>query len=479
MRRIVIIGLGPGSPRHLTSEAGRTLLAARPLYLRTGSHPLARWLKRRGCRYKTFDPLYNRSQNILQVYRSIARRLIRASLCCGTVYYAVPGSPMAGEAVVGMLRRMAPRYGIKIKIIAGLSFLEPALQALNLDLLDGVTVVDALALEQLKEAHRQHLLLAQVYSRAVASRVKLKLLELYPPHHPVTILHKAGLADETIKTVSLYALDRHPYDHYSLIYLPPLKGYRIGDLLEIMSRLRADDGCPWDRQQTHRSLRQYLVEEAYEVVAAIERQDDAALVEELGDVLLQVVFHCSIAAEEDRFNFNRVVHGICTKLLRRHPHVFGAHSAHSVSQVMNLWEQIKSREKGVKPGFRMPDSGLPALLAAAKVQKRAAEMGFDWPSVEGAWDKLLEEAEELQDAYRQGFSDKIEEEFGDFLFAAVNVARFLKVNPEMALGKALRKFASRFRYVLEQVEKSGKPVTAYTLEELDRWWEEAKDKGKK
>ncbi|HOL17537.1 MAG TPA: MazG nucleotide pyrophosphohydrolase domain-containing protein, partial [Bacillota bacterium] len=124
-------------------------------------------------------------------------------------------------------------------------------------------------------------------------------------------------------------------------------------------------------------------------------------------------------------------------------------------------------------------SGLPALLAAAKVQKRAAEMGFDWPSVEGAWDKLQEEIEELQDAYRQGISDKIEEEFGDFLFAAVNVARFLKVNPEMALGKALRKFASRFCYVLDQVEKSGRPVTAYALEELDRWWEEAKVKGKK
>lgn len=478
MSRIVIIGLGPGNPLQLTTEAGQALLKGRPLYLRTANHPLARRLVRSGVRFHTFDPVYRRAREFSQVYRLIARRLIRTALCCATVYYAVPGHPMAGEAAVGLLNRMAPRYGIKIEIIPGLSFLEPALGALGLDLLEGVTVLDALALDEFREPHRQHLLLAQVYSRAVASRVKLKLLELYTPEHPVKVLHKAGLPDESLKRVRLYALDRCSFDHYTVVYLPPAGGYNLGDLLTIMFRLRSANGCSWDKQQTHQSLRQYLVEEVYEVIAAIDQEDDISLEEELGDLLLQVIFHCSIAEEQGRFGFNSVIHGLCKKLLRRHPHVFGEQSAQSVSQVKSLWEQIKREEKGHLPGFRVPDSGLPALLGAYKIQKRAAKMGFDWPSIEGAWDKLREEIVELKDAYQQGLSDKIEEEFGDLLFAAVNVARFLKVNPEMAMGKALRKFASRFQYILEQVDKKGKPVTDYTLAELDQWWEEAKDKGK-
>lgn len=478
MRRIVIIGMGPGNPDQLTAEARQALLNGRPLYLRTGNHPLANRLARMGIDFQTFDPIYKRVREFSQVYRLIARRLIRTVLCCGTVYYAVPGHPMAGEAAVGLLNRMAPRYGIKIELIPGLSFLEPALGALGLDLLDGVTVLDALALDEFREAHRQHLLLVQVYSRAVASRVKLKLLELYPPEYPVKVLHKAGLADESLKCFPLYALDRCSYDHYTVVYIPPAGGYNLGDLLSIMSRLRSADGCPWDKQQTHHSLRQYLVEEVYEVIAAIDQEDDLSLEEELGDLLLQVIFHCSIAEEEGRFGLNSVIHGLCMKLVRRHPHVFGEQSVQSVSQVKNIWEQVKREEKGHLPGFRIPDSGLPALLGAYKVQKRAAEMGFDWPSIEGAWDKLREETAELKDAYQQGLSGKIEEEFGDLLFAAVNVARFMKVNPEMAMGKALRKFAARYQYILDQADKEGKPVSDYTLEELDQWWEEAKDKGK-
>ncbi len=478
MCRIVIIGLGPGNPHQLTTEAKQVLLRGVPLYLRTGNHPLARYLKRRGIEFRTFDPVYRRAPEFSQVYRKIARRLIRAALCCSTVYYAVPGHPMVGEAAVGLLKQMAPRYGIKIEIIPGLSFLDPALGALGLDLLEGVTVLDALSLDQFREPHRQHLLLAQVYSRAVASRVKLKLLEIYHPDYPVKILHKAGLPDESLKCVQLHTLDRCSFDHYTVVCLPPSNDYTLGDLNSIMSRLRSADGCPWDKQQTHQSLRQYLMEEAYEVIAAIDQENDISLEEELGDVLLQVIFHCSIAEAEGRFTISSVIDGICKKLLRRHPHVFGGQSAQSITEVMNLWEQIKREEKGHLPGFRVPDAGLPALLGASKIQKRAAEMGFDWPSIEGAWDKLREETAELKDAYQQGLSDKIEEEFGDLLFAAVNVARFLKVNPEMALGKALRKFTSRFQYILEQVDKKSKPITDYTLEELDHWWEEAKDKGK-
>jgi tetrapyrrole methylase family protein / MazG family protein len=479
MRRVIVIGLGPGSPEHLTLAARRALYCGQPVYFRTGRHPLARYLAGEGVHISTFDRLYRRANTFEQVYRSIARRLINAARHAETVCYAVPGDPMVAEAAVERLRRLAPRCGVKVKVLHGISFIEPVLDALNLDLLDGVTVMDALALDKLKEAHRQHLLLAQVYSRMVAARVKLKLLELYPPSFSVTVVQAAGLPGLKIRRLPLFALDRQRFDHQTTLYLPPVGTRALGDLVGIMARLRSPGGCPWDRQQTHTSLRQYLVEEAYEVIAAIDRKDDAALVEELGDLLLQVVFHSQIAREERRFDLYRVIDGITAKLIRRHPHVFGHSGAAGISQVIKSWEQIKQTEKRNEAANHISvQEDLPALLRACKLQQRAAGLGFDWPRIEGAMEKLKEELVELEDAYIQGFPGKIEEEFGDFLFAAVNVSRFLKVNPELALGKASRKFMKRFHYIMEQVENSGRDINSYSLAELDRWWEEAKNRGK-
>lgn len=251
-------------------------------------------------------------------------------------------------------------------------------------------------------------------------------------------------------------------------------------LERIMTVLRSSRGCAWDRRQTHLTLRGCLIEEAYEVVAAIERDDSAALEEELGDLLLQVVFHSELAREKGCFDLERVINGISEKLIRRHPHVFGTDRAASEAQAVGRWEQIKEQERNaVGKGTIQVDPGLPALLRAYKIQQRAAGLGFDWPSLEGAVEKLREEAAELQDAYRQGHPGKIEEEFGDFLFAAVNVARFLRVNPELALGKASHKFLDRFAYIAAQVARQNRPFSSYSLEQLDRWWEEAKNnKGK-
>ena len=201
--------------------------------------------------------------------------------------------------------------------------------------------------------------------------------------------------------------------------------------------------------------------------------------EELGDLLLQIVFHSQIAREEGRFTLQQVIDGIAAKLVRRHPHVFGSENITGVPQVLDRWEQIKGKENGIDSPYQITvDPALPALLRAFKIQKRAADLGFDWPTADGALAKLNEEALELADAYRDGLPGKIEEEYGDYLFAAVNVARFLRVNPEMALGKAIRKFLSRFHYIVEQMEQKGKPFLDYSLEELDQWWEEAKSKGK-
>jgi tetrapyrrole methylase family protein / MazG family protein len=477
MGRIIVIGLGPGNPGQVTEEARRYLSGSFPVFFRTLKHPAAEYYADRKKNCYTFDRLYETKGNFEAVYRSIVARLIKAAQRYRTVCYAVPGDPSVGEVTVERLRRAGARLGIEIKIVPGLSFLEPLLSRLKIDLLDGVTVIDALAIDKLKEPCRNHLILAQVYNRSIASGVKLKLLELYPEDFKVTVIKTAGMAREKSWNIPLHALDHRPlFDHLTTLYLPPYEYGRIGTLTEIMSRLRSDTGCPWDRKQDHRSLRQYLIEEAYEVVAAIDRGDDHLLQEELGDLLLQVVFHSQIAREENRFDFGSVVDSISTKLIRRHPHVFGQGKAADASEVKVLWEQIKKGERDKEKSVQTlgVDHDLPALLKAYKLQVRAAEAGFDWPCIQGPLDKAREELLELEEACRKNDRAEIEEEMGDFLFTAVNVARFLAVNPEMALGLTIGKFINRYQYVTAQAEKAGRPLSSFSLEELDKWWEEAK-----
>ena len=249
----------------------------------------------------------------------------------------------------------------------------------------------------------------------------------------------------------------------------------MDDLIEIVRILRAPGGCPWDGEQTHQSIRRNLLEEAYEAAEAIDQDDSEGMKEELGDVLLQVVFHASIEADAGRFDLNDVADGVCRKLIYRHPHVFGDVSVHSTGEVLSNWEELKKREKGQSTQADTLDSvarTLPALWRAEKVQKKAAKVGFDWNDVSGAMDKLSEETDELRRAIA-GDGDPFEE-LGDLLFAAVNAARFLSVDPEDALQAASDKFAARFRRVEEQVLASGRRMEEMTLSELDSVWEQIK-----
>ncbi len=477
MAVIVVIGLGPGSPQNMTEQARRCLVKGQPLYLRTACHPVSRWLNNRGINYHSFDRYYRRGSSFNRVYRAILGKLLREARCHRAVYYAVPGHPLAGEAVVGNLLRH-PRPGLSVRVVPGLSFLEPLLTTLHLDLLRGVTVLDALRLEKLCEPVPWSLVITQVYSRAVASRVKLKLLELYPSSTPVAIVRQAGLAGGNVRRLPLYRLDRGPwFDHYTSLFLPAARQRTLGCLARIVERLRAPEGCPWDRRQDHRSLRPYLLEEAYEVIAAIDSGKGEALCEELGDLLLQVVLHSQIAHEGGAFDLFTVIENIIAKLIRRHPHVFGQERIATADGVRRRWQQIKGKEKGKQGSLVQVEKGLPALLQARKVQENAAAVGFDWPDPSGAVLKLKEELAELEDAYRMGDQARIEEELGDFLFATVNVSRFFKVDAELALGRAVLKFIHRFRYIEAQVARSGRDFADFTLEELDRWWEKVKNKG--
>lgn len=251
--------------------------------------------------------------------------------------------------------------------------------------------------------------------------------------------------------------------------------YGFEDLLRIMEILRAPDGCMWDREQDHHSIRRNFIEETYEAVEAIDNDDAALLKEELGDVLLQVVFHAQMEKEKGVFDIGDVADGICKKLIYRHPHIFGDVPAHSTEEILNNWDELKKKEKSqdtVTDGLESVARSLPGLIRADKIQKKAAKAGFDWDSVAGAAAKVREELDEAL-AVPAG-SDAAEDEVGDLLFAAVNVARFLKVEPEHAMERACDKFIRRFAGVEAQAQKAGKELAEMSLAELEELWQRAK-----
>ncbi|TDI84952.1 MAG: nucleoside triphosphate pyrophosphohydrolase [Caldithrix sp.] len=250
-------------------------------------------------------------------------------------------------------------------------------------------------------------------------------------------------------------------------------GQKFETLIAIMARLRAPDGCPWDREQTHETLRQYLLEEAYEVLEAIDSGDAHHLQEELGDLLLQTIFHAQIAAERGAFEISDVVEAISDKLIRRHPNVFGDVEINSAAEQSVNWEKIKKQE-GKSSTIDGVPKALSALLRAWRIQQKASTVGFDWPETKPVWAKVLEELDELKEACENENPDNIEEEFGDLMFSMVNLSRFINVNPEDALRKTIKKFSQRFKQVEAHFEAANRNMSEATLQEMDELWEKAK-----
>src|SRR5712692_2121581 len=261
-------------------------------------------------------------------------------------------------------------------------------------------------------------------------------------------------------------------------------------LVAVQARLRAPNGCPWDREQTHQTLRTYLIEEAYEVLEALESGNDAKFAEEMGDLLLQIVFHSQIAREEGRFTVAEVIREIHDKMIRRHPHVFGKTRAKDSAEVLRNWERIKAEER--RSGGEKGDSNdggetpkesslldgvshaLPATLEGFQLTRKASRIGFDWQEASGVFDKMQEETEELKKALKEQDQLKMEEELGDLLFAAVNLSRFLKIDPEIALKKANAKFSRRFRAMERLARKNGREFKNLPREEMEAFWDAAK-----
>ncbi|MFO7696580.1 MAG: nucleoside triphosphate pyrophosphohydrolase [Anaerolineae bacterium] len=477
---IDIVGLGPGDPGLLTRQAWERLASAPEVYLRTRQHPCVAYLPA-GPAYHSFDACYEVHASFEQVYADIAAQVLALGRREGGVVYAVPGDPAVGETTVRLIREQAAAEGIPVRLLAGVSFIEPACHALAIDPFDGLQVVDGTLL-----AGRIHppldpdvpALVVQIYNRQMAADVKMTLLALYPEEHPARLVIRAGLADEQVREMSLYEIDRQDdLDHLSSLYIPALlHPGSLSTYQNVVGRLRAPNGCPWDREQTHESLRSSLLEETYEVLAALDSGDVDELKEELGDLLLQILFHAQIATENGDFRLIDSMAYAIEKLVRRHPHVFGDVQASDAQAVLLNWEQIKRQERGDHSDtftsmLASINAALPALAQAMDIQQRVVRVGFDWPVIAEVLAKVDEELQELAEAPDEASR---EAELGDVLFSLVNVARWYEVDPESALRQANARFRRRFGWMEGEAHRLGRPLEGMTLQEMDTLWEQAK-----
>ncbi|MDQ0881196.1 nucleoside triphosphate pyrophosphohydrolase [Peribacillus sp. V2I11] len=489
MNEITIIGLGAGDLDQLPLGIYKKLIQTEQCFVRTIDHPVIVDLKKEGINFTAFDGIYEKHDQFEAVYEEISGTLLQEA-SKRSVLYAVPGHPMVAEKTVQLLLEKGPAIGIAIKLEGGQSFLDPLFQAVKIDPIEGFQLLDGTDLSPDDLHITQHMIIGQVYDAFSASNVKLTLMEKLPDDYEVYIVTAAGSSQEKVTKCALFELDRQmELSNLTSVYVPPVKEealqYReFSKLRQIIAELRGPDGCPWDKKQTHESLKKYLIEEAYELIDSIDEEDDEGMVGELGDVLLQVMLHSQIGEDEGMFTIDDVIEGITAKMIRRHPHVFGNVEVNGEEDVLVNWQKIKEDEKGsetkaLKSILDGIEKSLPNLLRAEEYQKRAAKVGFDWDEVSEAWKKVREEVQELEEEIVSPNRDveRIKSELGDLFFALVNISRYYDIQAEEAVYKANQKFHQRFTYIEECVQRADKKFEDYTLEELDSYWDEAKAKG--
>jgi tetrapyrrole methylase family protein/MazG family protein len=480
---ITLLGLGPGEASLLTRQAWDVLENTEEIYLRTDHHPVVSSLPA-SLQVHSFDELYEKGDTFELVYEAIVERVLELGRRPQGVVYAVPGHPFIAEATSPEIAQRAKAEGIPVRVVEGLSFLGPTFTALGLDPFPHTALVDGMTLAA---AHTPNFppdapaLIVQLHSRAVASEVKLTLMEVYPDEHPVKLVHAASTPRVKVEELSLFEIDRsRKTGLLTTLYIPPLgTGTSLEAFQEVIVALRAPDGCPWDREQTHRSLRPHLLEETYEVLSALDSGDSASLSEELGDLLLQIVLHAQIASEAGEFNMAEILRGIHAKIVRRHPHVFGDLKLRDAEGVLQNWERLKATERqangktdlGVLAGVAL---ALPALVQAQTYQQRAAWVGFDWRDIQGVQEKINEEISELRAAMDETSRAA---EIGDLLFSVVNLARWHHLDAESVLREANARFRQRFSYIENAARSAGRNLQDMSLEELDVLWETAKKPG--
>ena len=528
-KQITVVGLGPGNFPLISVQTLEALQSASSVLLRTSRHPAVDDFPRYHISFTACDDLYETHGTFEEVYQAVVRRVVERAEQQGSVVYAVPGDPMVAERTVRMLLELArEREDMRVTVLPALGALNLMLERLQLDPGDGMLLADARdprlrpwSEPPVPEEHELYhgamplinptlpTIWFQVDTPMVASDLKVMLLDHYPPEHPVTLLTALGAGeDESVVTVELADMDRDTaITHLTSLYVPALpwqqRKHTITDVRALMAMLRSERGCPWDREQDMRSMRRTIIEEAYEVTEAIDRDDPLAIADELGDLLLNLVFVAQLGAEEGIFTFDDTLQALSEKLIRRHAHVFGEVEANNAAAVLRSWEQIKAGEretKGEKSIFDDVPLALPALARSQKVQKRAARVGFDWVDFRGPLLKLHEELEELsqelgisetwerpailQDPLmpQPGIEQRVESaprtrlvhEAGDILFAAVNLCRFLHLDAEEVMREANDRFMRRYQRLETAVHARGQRVEDLPVEKLDEVWLEIK-----
>lgn len=484
MSTITVIGLGPGDLAGLSLGTWELIQSGTPLFLRTEVHPAAADLRQRNIPYTSFDALYETIASFDLVYQTIVSQLLDAAVQTD-ILYAVPGHPlMAEQSVQWLLEQAHQRTGdVAVRIGPGQSFLDAVFTALRIDPIQGVTLLDAINLRADALNPAIHTLIAQVYQPAVATDVKLTLMDVYPDEYVITVIRAAGVhGAEQVVEVPLYQLDRLPWiDHLTTVFVPAttdavVLSRHANFPATLVERLRAPDGCPWDRKQTHNTLRQYVLEEAYEVAQAIDDDDGVALADELGDLLLQVLLHAQIGAEVGEFTVRDVYAALSAKLIRRHPHVFGNFAARSEEDAQARWDAAKQMESPATDdsSLRAVKRGQPPFVYALALQHAAAAVGMDWAEAQGAVNKLGEELSEFVRALQPADAARTAAEFGDLLFTMTNVARWLQIDPERALLTSADTFAQRFRRVEQRIREEKRIMKDCSAAELDRLWKQAK-----
>ena len=475
MNTIQIIGLGVAGEDDLTLKAHKALTERIPTFVRTDRHPLVNKLRKK-IDIKSFDDYFEKYETFDEVYENIIHTLIEQSKQYGKINYCTAGSPYYGDIVT---KKLINEYKGQINtiIIDGMSFLDKCLKLSGYADYNNIKILDCLETDEFSFDVNSLNVITQVYDMDLASMLKVTLMETYPEDANILII---DVLAENVKRMPLLMLDREKNYGFSTYFcILPIeisknRVYNVTNLLRIVKLLRGPDGCPWDKKQTHDSIRQHVIEEAYEVVDAIDNDDLDNLVEELGDLLFQIVFHAELASEEGYFNFSDVVTNVCKKMYFRHPHVFGDVKADNVEEALISWENSKLKEKNLTTytdNLKNVPKALSTLSRSYKIQNRAAEVGFDWSDAQGAVLKIKEELLEFIEEYNNHNIENMEEEFGDLLFALVNFARFEKINPDIALNKTINKFIDRFEYI---EKNSTKDLKQMTLKEMDELWEKSK-----
>lgn len=477
MSKITVAAVSTGDVSLLTGQVLDALHSAKRRVLRTGCHPLASWLVQHKLPFETLDTLYVNSEDFDVFNNAAADRLLSLAVEEEDVIYAVPD--LRTDTTVTTLQKKVPA-SVSLCFLPGISHADRCMALLG-NPAERLRYSSAESFRTARVNPSEGLMLCELHSRECAGDCKLRLMNLLPDQTNIAFFSGKDDGSLELRWIPLFELDRQPeYNHLTACYIPPVAResrtrYDMEDLVQVMQRLRAPDGCPWDKEQTHESLLTSLLEESYEFIGAVRDGDIDHMYDELGDVLLQVVFHAEIARQHGDFDIDDVTTAITGKMIERHPHIFGSVKADTSAQVLDNWDALKRKQRGIRTVAQaMEDvsTGLSATMRAAKVQHKAAKVGFDFPDASSALSKVHEEASEVQECLDKNIDPEME--LGDLFFSIVNVCRLCQKNPDIALSTSTNKFIDRFKRLENSVEKAGKSIEDLTLSEMDVYWEAEK-----